>query len=233
SAALARAARAPGEPVRRVPRRAPPQRGYVAGLPPAREGALMSYFLPLKVPADAFERALEDAKAAALRVDSESVSTEDVTDQYVDLDARSRALRGTEKELLSLLAESRNRGSKVRDIMEGFGELTSIRTQIEQIQGQMRQMEQITAFSTLRVTVRPDALSRPVVTASWRPSETLHADLAALAGIGRGLVDLGIGFLVLGLPAALAAILTAWTCWRAYRTLRRLAGSSLSASLNE
>ena len=158
------------------------------------------------------------------------MATEDVTDQYVDLDARSRALQGTEKELLSLLSESRSRGSKVRDIMEVFGELTSIRTQIEQIQGQMRAMEQITAFSTLRITVRPDALSRPVVTASWRPSETLHANLMALAAIGRGLVDLGIGVVVFGLPAALATLLAAWVIRRMVRMVRRLTGESVRAA---
>jgi hypothetical protein len=211
-----------GEAVRRLTR--------LAGVSSAKDGDLMSYVLTLKVPAEAFERALEEVKAAALRVDSESVSTEDVTDQYVDLDARSRALRGTERELLSLLSESRSRGSKVGDIMEVFGELTSIRTQIEQIQGQMRQMEQITAFSTLRVSVRPDALSRPVVTASWRPSETLHADLAALAGIGRGLVDLGIGLLVLGLPASTVALVAAWAAWRMYRMVRRLSRPPVGAA---
>jgi hypothetical protein len=219
-----------GEAVRRLTRLAPSYHGYVAGVSSAKDGDLMSYVLTLKVPAEAFERALEEVKAAALRVDSESVSTEDVTDQYVDLDARSRALRGTERELLSLLSESRSRGSKVGDIMEVFGELTSIRTQIEQIQGQMRQMEQITAFSTLRVSVRPDALSRPVVTASWRPSETLHADLAALAGIGRGLVDLGIGLLVLGLPASTVALVAAWAAWRMYRMVRRLSRPPVGAA---
>jgi hypothetical protein len=230
NAELILAAKDTGEVVRRLTRIAPACRGYVAGVSSAKDGDLMSYVLTLKVPADAFERALEEVKTAALRVDAESVSTEDVTDQFVDLDARSRALRGTEKELLSLLSESRSRGSKVGDIMEVFGELTSIRTQIEQIQGQMRQMEQITAFSTLRVVVRPDALAHPVVTASWRPSETLHADLAVLAGIGRSLVDLGIGVLVLGLPAALVALLGALAIRRMYRMVRSVSGTSAGAA---
>jgi hypothetical protein len=230
NAELVLAAKDTGAAVRRLSRIAPDHRGYLASISSSKDGDLMSYVLSLKVPSDAFETALEEAKASALRVDAESVSTQDVTDQYVDLDARSRALHGTEKELLALLSESRSRGSKVSDIMEVFGELTSIRTQIEQIQGQLRQMEQVTAFSTLTITVRPDALSRPVVTASWRPSETLHADLGALAGIGRGLVDLGIGVLVLGLPTMLALLIAAWVLVRMYRMARRLAGSSLGSA---
>lgn len=230
NARIVLAAEDTGEAMRRLTRIAPSFHGYVAGISSAKDGDLMCYVLTLKVPADSFERVLEEVKTVALRVDAETVSTEDVTDQYVDLDARFRALRGTEKELLGLLSESRSRGSKVADIMEVFGELTSIRTQIEQIQGQMRKMEQISEFSTLEVTVRPDALSRPVVTASWRPSETLHADLAALARIGRGLVDLGIGVLVLGLPAALVAILLGWALLRMHRAYRRVTRRPMGAA---
>lgn len=102
--------------------------GYVASMTAERSEDLMRYTITLRVPAEHLDTALAALKNLALRIDREQQTTDDVTDQYVDLDARLRTLRATEAELQALLAESRQRQRGAKEIMEIFRELTEIRT---------------------------------------------------------------------------------------------------------
>lgn len=111
--------------------------GFVSALSARRREELVFYEITLRVPVDRLEEALARIKALAVRVDHEEIKTEDVTERYVDLEARIRTLTATETELRSLLAESRSRGHDVEDIMAVYDKLTEIRSRIEQIQAQL------------------------------------------------------------------------------------------------
>ncbi|MGH7551096.1 MAG: DUF4349 domain-containing protein, partial [Gemmatimonadota bacterium] len=111
--------------------------GYVGDLTARRRDSLLFYDLTIRVPTARYGEALAALKGLATRVDSESRSTEDVTDQIVDLDARLETLRGVETELRALLAESRRQGRDVAAIMEIYSQLTEIRTQIEQLDARL------------------------------------------------------------------------------------------------
>ena len=72
-----------------------------------------------------------------------------MTDQYSDLDARLRNLRATEKELLALLTEVRERpNAKVEDILDVHRSLTQIRGEIETLQGRKNLLDNQIDFST-------------------------------------------------------------------------------------
>ena len=62
----------------------------------------------------------------AVRVDNENVNTDDITDQYYDLDARLTTLQATEEQLLSLLEETRARGYHPRGCYEANPALREI-----------------------------------------------------------------------------------------------------------
>ncbi|HYN22727.1 MAG TPA: DUF4349 domain-containing protein, partial [Thermoanaerobaculia bacterium] len=108
--------------------------GFVSDVNASRVEGVLHYQMTLRVPTERLDRAREEIRQIALRVEREQMSTEDVTDQYVDLEARLRSLNATEAELRELLAESRERARKVEDVMAIYRELTGVRTQIEQIQ---------------------------------------------------------------------------------------------------
>ena len=92
--------------------------------------------LTLRVPATRLEASLAQLRAWSKRVEHEQQSVQDVTDQFVDVEARLRTLKSTEKELLLLLDESRQRNQKLDGILAVYRELTEIRSRIEQLQGQ-------------------------------------------------------------------------------------------------
>ncbi|HVG09539.1 MAG TPA: DUF4349 domain-containing protein [Thermoanaerobaculia bacterium] len=193
--------------------------GFVSDLNAGRSEGVLHYQMTLRVPAERLDRAREEIRGIALRVEREQMSTEDVTDQYVDLDARMRSLQATETELQELLAESRERSRKVGEVMEIYRELTGVRTQIEQIQGQLNALQNLVGLSTIQLTLEPDAAGKPIAAGGWRPNETVRESFSVLVGFLKGLADLLIFLAVVGLPVALVILIPvlllrkAWKRW--------------------
>jgi hypothetical protein len=195
--------------------------GYVANVDGQRQEELMHWSLSLRVPPERLDEALAAAKAMAVRVDREQQKVEDVTDQYVDLDARLRTLTATEAELRGLLAESRQRQRKVEDIMAVYTELTEIRSQIERIQGQLLSLQKLIAFSTLNIGLNPVASARPLVTEGWQPGDSARGSARTLIDILHALGDFVIFAVIVLLPVGLILVLAIWLLRRLWRRLRR------------
>ncbi len=202
--------------------------GYVADMNGYRDSDnILRYTITLRVPAAQFDAARAALRALAVRVDNETLNTNDVTDQYYDLDARLRVLRATEEELLALLRETRERGGKVEDIMTIYRELNSLRAEIESLQGQLNRLERLVALSTITVELRPYELTVPVTTTTWNPLQTVRESYGTLVQVLRGLVDLIIRLLIVGLPVLLILALPVLVVLLLVRALvRRRRGQS-------
>jgi len=203
--------------------------GYVASVEAVRRDGLLHYKLTLRVPGERLDAVLAALEELAAEVEREQVSTEDVTDRYVDLEARLRALRATEEELTALLRESRSRGHSAEDIMAIFRELTGIRSQIEQLQGQLQLLANRVAFSTVHLELRPTAAARPLVDEGWSPGSTAHSSVRALLAALQWLADAAIVLAVAVLPVLLIVLVPLWLLLRLLvrlRARRRAAGST-------
>ncbi|MEA2560513.1 MAG: hypothetical protein QOH06_2017 [Acidobacteriota bacterium] len=193
--------------------------GFVSDLNAGRSEGVLHYQMTLRVPAERLDRAREEIRGIALRIEREQMSTEDVTGQYVDLAARMQSLQATETELRELLAESRERSRKVGDVMEIYRELTGVRTQIEQIQGQLNALQELVGLSTIQLTLEPDAAGKPIAAGGWRPNETVRSSFSVLVGFLKGLADVLIFLVVAALPVALVILIPvlllrkAWKRW--------------------
>jgi len=182
--------------------------------------------LTIRVPADSFDAAMERLGAMAVRVESRSVSTEDVTEEYTDLDSRLRNLEATEKELLELLTEVREKTRKAEDVLAVHRELMNIRGQIEQVKGRMQYLEKMTAMATINIELIPSALAKPLIVAGWQPAGTLASALRALIKAFQLIVDLAIWAVIFLLPILLFFLIPLaliWLAWRQWRR-RRAAG---------
>jgi hypothetical protein len=178
--------------------------GYVADMNGYRgDDNILRYTMTLRVPAEQFDAARAALRALAVRVDNETLNTNDVTDQYYDLDARLRVLRATEEELVALLRETRERGGKVEDIMAIYRELNTLRGEIESLQGQLNRLDKLVALSTITVELRPYELTVPVTTTPWNPLQTARESFGTLVQALRGLVDLLIRLIIIVLPLLL------------------------------
>ena len=103
----------------------------------------------LRVPGNQLDAALADLKKLG-RVESESQSGQDVTAQYVDLEARLSNSRKGEQRLLELLQQ---RTGKLSDVLEVETELSRVREQIERMEGERRLLSKQVQFATVNATV--------------------------------------------------------------------------------
>ena len=202
--------------------------GYVASMNAWKQDGVPCAELSLRIPGDRLEAALAQLRSWAKRVDREQQAVEDVTEQFVDLEARLRTLRATERELLALLAESRRRGQKLDDIMAVYRELTEVRTRIEQLQGQRDALDKLACLSTVTVRLRPDEIARPIAGTGWRPGDTLRASFRTLVATLRGLGDAAIVLLVAVLPIVAIVALPLVVAARWWRR-RRIAAPHANA----
>lgn len=205
--------------------------GYVSSSEAVRRpDELLSVQMTLRVPIERLEEVVAAVRDLGERVERQSLSTEDVTDRYVDLQARLRALRATEEELTALLRESRARGHSAEDIMAIFRELTGIRSQIEQIQGQLQQLADQTTYSTIHLELRPAEAARPLVAEGWQPSATVRSSVRALVAALQWLADAAIVLIVAVLPVLLLIGLGLWVLLRLAGRLRARRPAAVQAA---
>lgn len=112
----------------------------------------------LRVPAAGLNSALTELKTLG-HVEEESQSGEDVTAQYVDLEAHLANAHNTESRLSGLL---RDRTGKLSDVLEVERELSRVRGEIEEMEAQRKSLANLVEFATVSVKLSEDsgALSR-------------------------------------------------------------------------
>ena len=177
-------------------------------------------FLAICVPADRFEEARAEIRKLGVRVDSERVEAQDVTRQYVDLDARLRNLRGEETQYLSIMKSAHT----VKDALEVSEKLSDVRGQIEQQQAEFEALSRQVETVAISVSLRTEAEAQ-VFGLHWRPLYQMKLALrAGLDSLGNYGVTMA-GFIFL-LPAILLWLITillgAAFGWRVLRWASRV-----------
>lgn len=191
--------------------------GYVSGSSVWREGELLRAKLTLRVPSDKLTAALASIRGTAKRVENETVNSEDVTHEYVDLESQLRNLEATEIELRELLTSVRQNTKRAADVLEVHEQLMGIRGQIEQTKGRMRYLSQTSAMSAIALDITPDAIAAPIVEPGWQPLVVVKDASRALVGALQGMVDIGIWVVIYILPILGIVVLVLWFLWRMIR----------------
>lgn len=168
--------------------------------------------LVLSVPAEEFERALDELRGLGEEVTTDAVRGEDVTEEFVDLESRERNLLAAEESLLALY----DRAESVDDALEIERELANIRGQIEQVQGRIQYLEQRTDLSQIILNIQP--VAEPVKSPpAWSPARVAAQAWSASLGVLQALATAAISAVVFGwwLAPVLVAGLLLWR--RRYR----------------
>jgi len=155
--------------------------------------------LVLKIPSQKFDETMDRLRKLAIEVQSETISGQDVTAEFSDLDAQTKNLEAAETQLRGILAKT----DKAEDVLKVFNELTKIRGQIEQLKGRMNFLSRSAAMATINVTLTPDKLAEPVVLPGWRPQGIAKQAFGALLTGLQGLGTLAIWLVIFALPIGL------------------------------
>jgi hypothetical protein len=124
--------------------------------------------LTLQVRSNSADSAMSELRALG-KVTAESSGSQDVTDEYVDLDSNLRNLQASEAAILKLM----DRATQIQDVLSLQRELTNVRGQIERIQGRKTYLERRTDMATITVALRlPAPASSPAATGVWDPIAT-------------------------------------------------------------
>jgi hypothetical protein len=165
--------------------------------------------LVLRIPADQFEAALGELRALG-KVRAQQVSGQDVTAQYVDLQARLRNWEAQETVLLGLMQHA----TSIADSLKVEQTLQDVQLNIEELRGQLNVLDDQTAYSTITLSMteagtvvppsHPNAFQR-----AWH--QAVHGTVAMLTAI-----VISVGYLV---PVAFLALagLIGWAIVRRVR----------------
>jgi len=173
----------------------------------------------VRVPAEQLDEALQRIKDAANDVNNETISGEDVTQTYTDLQSRLRNLEAAEAQLQEIMASA----TKTEDVLSVYNQLVSVREQIEVLKGQIRYYDESADFSAISVDLIPDVLDQPIDIAGWHPEGTAKQALESLIRGLQSLGDIAIYAAICVLPFALLFGLPAWLVVRAILRRRRAA----------
>jgi hypothetical protein len=191
--------------------------GYVGQLTmSAPGGAGRTLDAALKVPSSELDASMAELKKLG-RVETESQTGEEVTQQYVDLVARLANSRNAEQRLTAVLQQ---RTGKMQDVLDVEKEITRVRGEIEQMEAERKTLSKRVEFATINIKITEE------YKAQLRGPESIGTRLgnAAVAGYrhvadgAMGLAEFGLEY---GLSFAIWMAVLFWPArwiWKRYGT---------------
>ena len=171
--------------------------GYVSSANSyAYDQGLRRINLTLRIPVEAFNDTMAALRDLALEVTQDSVGSEDVTQEYVDLESRLKALEVKAERLEELMDEAED----TEAVLAVYEELSQTQMQIEETKGRMQYLERRSAMATITVFLTPDELSQPIEIVGWRPQGTVKRAIEALVETLQFLVEALIWIVLLVVP---------------------------------
>ncbi len=103
--------------------------------------------MTLRVPSENFQAVVDGISNGVAYFDRREVTQQDVTEEFVDIEARLKAKRELEKRYLELLKQAKN----VKEMLEIERELSSIREEIEAREGRLKYLQSRVSMSTIHL----------------------------------------------------------------------------------
>jgi len=192
--------------------------GFIADTTTSQEEPPYGTFV-LRVPALRFSPALDQIEALG-KVTERRVSGQDVTEEFVDLQARVRNLEAHERQLLTFM----ERATRVADLLAIEQELSRVRGEIEQLTGRLRFLGNRVEMATIQVTLREKAKQSSLI--FWDFSASLLKVRGAFLGTIRQLLAVSER-LVVTLSALTPVILLGLAGWGIIRWVVRRGASAV------
>lgn len=106
--------------------------------------------ISIRVPSQKFADAMEEIRRTGTRIVIESVKGEDVTEEFIDVEARLRAKKALEMQFMEIM----KRANSVNDALNVQSEIADVRGEIERIEGRKRFLENQSSLSTIKVRLQ-------------------------------------------------------------------------------
>jgi len=178
--------------------------------------------ITVRVPVEKLDQALIQIKALVddpdIDVLNEDISGQDVTSEVTDLESRLRNLEAAEEQLLKIM----NDAYRTEDVIIVFRELTSVREEIEMIQGQIKYYRESAQLSAVSVYLQAKAAIEPITIGKWQPGVEIQKALQALVNGGKFIVNMLIWLLILIAPLLAVIFLPIFFIIRYFKKRKQL-----------
>lgn len=148
-------------------------------------GAARTLTATLRVPAEQLDATIAEVKNLG-HVDSETQNGEEVTQQYVDLQARLLNARNSEQRLTQIL----QRTGKLSDVLAVEEQIERVRENIERMEAEKKELTKQVAFSTLNMKVAEDYKERVHVVPDSTSTRLRNAAVEGYELMIAGLINL-------------------------------------------
>jgi len=167
--------------------------GYMVNSSLSSPNDVASANLTIRVPSRKLKQTLDYLRNLSVKVVSENLYGEDVTDQYTDINARLETLLKTKAKFEEILAKA----TQIQDILNVQRELITLQDQIDSLQGQQLYLEKSAELTRITIYLSVDELALPYAPSeSWRPEVIFKTAVRSLVSNLRGLATLIIWVVV-------------------------------------
>lgn len=152
--------------------------------------------LVIRVPVKHYDESMNRLAGLGIKVLNRYETSQDVTQNYVDVSARIEALQTSRERLLEIIKNAQN----TEDLLRAEQELSRREAELEAAKANQQYLAQTAALSSISLELRPAVTSQPVTDKGWDPAATFHNAVSALLATLRGLADGIIFFAIATLP---------------------------------
>ncbi len=111
-------------------------------------GDRQQHTLEIRIPAHQYDSLVLAVEALALKVENKSTNVQDVTEEFIDVEARLKTKKELEIRYLDLLKQAK----KIEEMLSIEGQLANVRAEIESMEGRLKYLSNQVSYSTLSVT---------------------------------------------------------------------------------
>ena len=121
--------------------------GYISTDNEYKSSQSITTSLTVRIPSKNFDAFLNEISSKVTRFDNKNISVNDVTEQFLDVEARLKV----KKELEQRYSEILKKASSVKEIIEVERELNNVRLEIESMEGRLKYLQNQVSYSTLTI----------------------------------------------------------------------------------
>lgn len=156
--------------------------------------------LVVRIPSSRFGPALDEIRKLATTLREENVAGQDVTEEFIDLEARIRTQRALELQFLEIMKQAR----AVSDALEVQRQISDVRTDIEKLEGRKRFLENRASFSTITVNLEAP---RQIAVNTTGFGRSLRDAVSESVELGSGLLLFLVRFVIIMVPITIFILL--------------------------
>ena len=157
--------------------------------------------LVVRIPSNQFGVAFDEIKRLAGNTPEEQVKSQDVTEDFIDLEARIKTQKALEIQFLEIMRQA----TKIADALEVQRQIADVRTEIEQLEGRKRFLENRSSLSTINVNIRATKPVIAVTQSGFRHS--LREAVSDSVGMASDMVLFFARFVIMMVPVVLFVLL--------------------------